>query len=234
MNSKYPQPAPSSFDPNDWMKQYKDLHKGELYPAFSNWTNQLTLPDVPDGTSATKECKDLVLLKPQREQFRADIEAQARSANAAIWPVWKAFGGDPMLPYKPASIALRAELMACLVVPIFQLKVDVNRARPATHCGLKIEPMFPTGHPYHPGHPSYPSGHATQAYAMALVLASIKPVLSDDLMLAARQVARNREIAGLHFPSDSAAGLALATHLVGLLLPNSEFQGLAQAAAAEW
>jgi membrane-associated phospholipid phosphatase len=73
-----------------------------------------------------------------------------------------------------------------------------------------------------PGHSSYPSGHATQARLIALcmtyVLGLVRPALpagdiaaiTETLAALARRVARNREIAGLHFPSDSQAGQKLA------------------------
>jgi hypothetical protein len=72
-----------------------------------------------------------------------------------------------------------------------------------------------------PGHSSFPSGHATQAYLMAKCMQlvfSISPnvpathltTLNDTLSALAQRVARNREIAGLHYPSDSQAGSALA------------------------
>ena len=72
-----------------------------------------------------------------------------------------------------------------------------------------------------PGHSSFPSGHATQAYLMAkcMQLVLLDRSQSADgasdhpqrhAVGAGQRVARNREIAGLHYPSDSQAGSALA------------------------
>src|SRR5262249_57034663 len=94
-----------------------------------------------------------------------------------------------------------------------------------------------------PGHASYPSGHSTQAHLIAqcvqLALPAAGPLtaaLSADLDALAVRIARNREIAGLHYPSDSAAGLVLATGIVPLL--NSAavpaFTTALAAAQGEW
>jgi hypothetical protein len=80
-----------------------------------------------------------------------------------------------------------------------------------------------------PGHSAFPSGHATQAYLMVECIDyvySLAPaeVSNPDrvtvrkvLHALARRVARNREIAGLHYPSDSEGGRLLASHVIGRL-----------------
>ena len=63
-----------------------------------------------------------------------------------------------------------------------------------------------------PGHPSYPSGHATQAYLVAQALTTVirNHEIGRELYKIAERVAVNREWAGLHYASDSAAGKQLA------------------------
>ncbi|MEM9222159.1 MAG: phosphatase PAP2 family protein [Pseudomonadota bacterium] len=78
--------------------------------------------------------------------------------------------------------------------------------RPETY-SPQIQPVIPS-----PGHSALPSGHATQAFAIALVLAELidasREVKQMFLAQAAR-IATNRTVAGVHFPVDSIAGLAL-------------------------
>ncbi len=71
-----------------------------------------------------------------------------------------------------------------------------------------------------PGHASFPSGHSTQAHLMALCMGDVLrdchwavDNVTDDLWTLADRIARNREIAGLHYPSDTAAGKAIARRL---------------------
>jgi membrane-associated phospholipid phosphatase len=77
-----------------------------------------------------------------------------------------------------------------------------------------------------PGHASWPSGHATQAWLMMLsieyvldgvVTAADLQAISSNLRTLATRVARNREIAGLHYPSDSAHGQTIATTIAPFL-----------------
>jgi len=96
-----------------------------------------------------------------------------------------------------------------------------------------------------PGHPSYPSGHATQSMLMALLLLEVLNVLPQSrlnlwrphLLAQAWRMGRNREIAGLHFPSDSTAGYQLAAALkefLTVLPPGGAFGTLLECARGEW
>jgi hypothetical protein len=61
--------------------------------------------------------------------------------------------------------------------------------------------------------------------------------IQADLWVLADRIARNREIAGLHYPSDSAAGVVLANQILPLLIgmdPASAYQKALTDAAAEW
>ncbi len=91
-----------------------------------------------------------------------------------------------------------------------------QRARPTQTAPALLSPV-PV-----PGHPAYPSGHSTQAHLMMrCVLAGMPAELRGQfrpvLRALADRIARNREIAGLHFPSDSAAGAALADRIFAIL-----------------
>ena len=62
--------------------------------------------------------------------------------------------------------------------------------------------------------PSYPSGHATQAFYLAHILASAYPDLATQFYNVADMIAESRVDRGVHFPSDIAAGKMLASMLV--------------------
>ena len=90
---------------------------------------------------------------------------------------------------------------------IMYFKKRFDRVRPRaldTRVRPSIEP---------PGHPAYPSGHATQAYYIGLYLGKKHPERADAFMQTADTVARNREWAGVHYPSDTTAGRQLAEQL---------------------
>jgi hypothetical protein len=104
-----------------------------------------------------------------------------------------------------------------------------------------------------PGTASYPSGHATQSFLIVAALGHIfpsvpkKPASRDHeprnygpagyLAAAeamAERIARNREIAGLHYPTDTAGGRALAAQIARYLPSVPQFKNAIRAAQVEW
>ncbi|MEM9970089.1 MAG: phosphatase PAP2 family protein [Pseudomonadota bacterium] len=83
----------------------------------------------------------------------------------------------------------------------------------------QVQPMIQT-----PDHSSYPSGHATEVFAAATVMARLMTGLGPKEALTsngntasiaqmpfkvAHRIASNRSVAGVHFPADSAAGAVI-------------------------
>lgn len=64
-----------------------------------------------------------------------------------------------------------------------------------------------------PWHASYPSGHATQSMLTAFALGAAVPSAAPALKYLAIEVAHGREIAGLHYASDTQAGFELARQI---------------------
>jgi membrane-associated phospholipid phosphatase len=107
-----------------------------------------------------------------------------------------------------------------------------------------------------PGHASYPSGHATEAYLISKCLAQVltmspppggapaaqaattkyNPADNDSTALQrlAQRVARNREVLGVHYPSDSQAGRVLAEATFGILMQSATIQTILTNAHTEW
>lgn len=104
----------------------------------------------------------------------------------------------------------------------YRLKQLMDCPRPISFA-QEVQPMIQT-----PGHPTWPSGHATESFAAATLLARLTdgsyadPVqgVQDQLptyRLAAR-ISLNRQVAGVHFPTDSVAGAALGIALAEFLI----------------
>jgi membrane-associated phospholipid phosphatase len=89
----------------------------------------------------------------------------------------------------------------------------------------QIQPMIET-----PGHGSWPSGHATEAFAVAVLLEALMDAAPgagnppngsrshEQLQRLAARIATNRVVAGVHFPVDSAVGRLLGTALAEFLV----------------
>lgn len=86
----------------------------------------------------------------------------------------------------------------------FKLKKKFDRVRPS-FLSDEIVPGIDV-----PQHASYPSNHSLEAHFLALVLADIYPELKSQMWAAADRIAKNREIAGVHYQSDSEAGAEVA------------------------
>jgi acid phosphatase (class A) len=80
---------------------------------------------------------------------------------------------------------------------------------------------------------SYPSGHATYGTLAAIMLAEMVPERRAEIMARGAEYARNRVVAGNHFPSDVEAG-RIAGHLIAFaLLAREEARADFEAARAE-
>ena len=133
---------------------------------------------------------------------------------------------------------------------VMHYKRHFSRARPSQYSPALLPPIDV------PGHASFPSGHATEANLIALCLEKVMPAAVNTpaappppppplpfpgrspLQQMAQRIARNREVLGLHFPSDSKAGMFLAEESLKILMKcksiNHPTDGLLVKAAAEW
>jgi hypothetical protein len=76
-----------------------------------------------------------------------------------------------------------------------------------------------------------------RVFAAAAMPAADLAVMTSDLNVLADEIARNREIAGLHYPKDSEGGARLADLLNGTILTTGAvpmFDSAITAAAGEW
>jgi len=81
--------------------------------------------------------------------------------------------------------------------------------------------------------PSYPSGHTVTNHVWAHVLGELFPAKRDALFALAYAVGKHRVEAGVHFPSDVAAGKKFAAIVVAKMRTKPEFKRALAAARAE-
>jgi acid phosphatase (class A) len=107
-------------------------------------------------------------------------------------------------------------------------KLKFSRPRPSQICpGLM--PLLPV-----PGHASYPSGHSLMSHLTSLCLTDLAPWAEKSLTVMAERVARNREFAGLHYPSDSEAGRIMAEVIHDMLPESPTYAETFKYAVEEW
>jgi membrane-associated phospholipid phosphatase len=223
------------FIPTDWRKKTHP-RMTELWKKIDNNT---TNSEIDELTGAAKD----------RASAMGEILSQDVEFNTDFMALLAITPGSHPNTYRVLLIANLIGFYAALYYKGF-----FNRPRPSQLCPALLPPI-----PM-PGHASWPSGHATQAQLKALCMEHVLDgplkkdalgAVSSNLRALARRVARNREIAGLHYPSDSVAGRELAEtifqHLIDMkrdslppwaFLPDKEpitlFSRTVTAAQAEW
>lgn len=85
-----------------------------------------------------------------------------------------------------------------------------------------------------PGHPAYPSGHAAQGYMTALVLSLVDPAHAEQYKALGFDIGLRREIAGVHYPSDSVAGRNMAQAIFDKLVEVPAFKEQLEKAKASF
>lgn len=82
---------------------------------------------------------------------------------------------------------------------------------------------------------SFPSGHATRGALLAALLGELAPDRRDALAARGAQIGRDRVVAGVHYPSDVAAGEKLGRAVAQALLADPAFRAeVERVRAAEW
>ena len=205
-------------------------HRPEFLPL--DWKEKIVLPAPPDNSSdrTRAELKLLIEKKKDREARLPGIKNDLELANFRFGRF--TYGKLTKEPDFAKTGALMKSMYSSVSCAIFTKKKQFNRARPtvvAAKLGIDLDAVIPN-----PGHPAYPSGHATGAFTIAFFLAELDPENGETYLADARRIAENREIAGVHYPSDSEAGRLLARQLVDAFLRDRSFRALLDMARAEW
>ena len=179
-------------------------------PLTPDWT---ALPGAPD------EITDLVTAAAD-ERADAMGEIMSQSDEFISYFLNVVCARPASHPATTCLLTIAAQIGTFIVM---SFKEAYLRPRPSQVCPGLLPPLEV------PGHASFPSGHSTQAHLMALCLENaMKPPTSMNpdptnttqnttIGVLADRIARNREIAGLHYKADSDAGVAIAKSVFALL-----------------
>lgn len=198
-----------------------------------NWVEE-AIKSFPNIPTEPEECGRLKeRWEARTKEQEVEITKQADPDFGSMTPLL-ALADPEGKKYRPRTRKLLNLLVERLQGPIFELKILFHRGRPMHCCGSNPAIMFQFPHKLYPGHPSFPSGHATEAFAAAAVLSALDQ--NQKYEQVAGQIASNRELAGLHFPTDSEAGRQLGEYLADQLMKTQvDFQELfATAKEKEW
>ena len=212
-----PEPAPQ-IEPDAGAWQTWVLESGSQFRAAA----------PPDEAATAAEIEELAALAAERDE-----------ANLLQIDYWNA--GPPAYRWNqiamnalnkrgvPAPMGLRdlALLHAAIydaTVAAWDGKYTYNRPRPS-----EVEPTLETAIP-NPASPSYPSDYAATAGAAAAVLAWLFPDEAAAFEDQVQQAIQSRLLAGVEYPSDVDAGLALGRQVAELVIA----RGMADGTADPW
>jgi hypothetical protein len=186
-------------------------------------------------------------------EYRAGVMSEALAQREHLWAYFSGvFMSDSWsAPYTRDLVEIAGRIGQFQAL---YYKRHFNRPRASQYSPALLPPI------HVPGHASFPSGHGTEAYLIALCLEQVMPAAagapapaspqgqspppppnSSPLRQIAQRVARNREVLGVHYPSDSRAGLLLAEESFKILMecktindPQKPEEGLIARAKKEW
>ena len=197
-----------------------------------DWQKSVAVPHPPANTSerTRAELQTLKTLIAERPQAEARIQSEVTLTNFPFGQHTYAALIDSSK--RPATAKLVEATFNDTAIAIFIFKKQFNRVRPSLLAD-KLKAPIGTAIPV-PEHPAYPSGHAASAWAISYLLQELDPDSTEQYHQSATAIAHHREIAGLHYPSDSDAGRLLARQILDLLLANPHFQKQLKEAKKEW
>lgn len=187
------------------------------------------LPPPPEAGSARERAELDEMLRLQATRTPAEAQRARDDATVSIFRFADALGSPPQ--FNPRQLPLTVELFQRITrdESLFMnpAKDAFGRPRPFT-TEPRLAPVVPR-----PSSASYPSGHSTWAVACAIVLADMVPERRTEIFARADEYAHNREVGGVHYPSDVAAGHLAGTALATQLFGSPRFVDDELAAAAE-
>lgn len=195
---------------------------------LADWEKTVRLPEFPPNTSERTRAELDYLLDLQSKRTESHRKAITREVGNGLdsfgWMLNERFNLGKM----PATTRLFAKAMQDVLAVTLVLKKKYLRPSPSD-LEPRLKPCIEA-----PPYPPYPSGHSSQMHVLAFITADLLSDGRADFEAEAFRVAWDREMAGLQYPSDTAAGQRLALQLMDILQDNPSYQADFKAAKAEW
>ena len=185
------------------------------------------IPPAPAADSLTSQADLWTVYELQQRRTPEQV------ALSRYFAVLSVFQYDAVLGpwFNAAKLPKTAEFFAQIDADRFEItlkgKKVWNRPRPPL-VDPRIHPAAPL-----PGTGSYPSGHSTQSFLWADLLAQVFPEKREALRDRAALVAWSRVIGGVHYPTDITAGRILGDQLADQFLAVPEVRAALEDVEAE-
>lgn len=205
------------YDLKDWSPEL--LRRVEAGPDILPRDMVINLKPYPANTSQ-ETADELAVLKKFAADERTPEQLEKIQHEHTLMPLYRTFSEAGYYDFNthPVLNNLLAVVEHDVSFFILREKKTIQRARP-TQLASDLTTVILV-----PAHSAYPSGHAGQAYGAALVMSEVDPAHAEKYKQIAIDIAHRREIAGVHYPSDSVAGREVATQVVAALMKTDEIK----------
>jgi acid phosphatase (class A) len=198
---------------------------------FDTGTLDLTrvLPPPPANDSAETRGDLDEMLVIQKKRSAAESQRAVDDVPANIYRFAEVLGNPAGFNAKnlPLTDAMFRKVLGSELSVVGAAKKYYGRPRPFL-LEPQLQPLIEK-----PGDGSYPSGHSSWVRAVALVLADMIPERRAQIIARANEYARNRVVAGVHYPSDIEAGKLAGTAIAAALYISPDFRTDLAAATTE-
>ncbi len=190
-------------------------------PYFLSKDEDIAVPPPPLNDSAETKAELDTLRHYQAEERTPETVQQILEENEKRFNL----SGHPRGKIIDSALAFSLRELDYFVM---KAKREYARPRP-TQLAPDLTAVIPV-----PAHAAYPSGHAAQYRMIARVYSAIDPEKMEFYQSHAAEIARRREIAGLHYPGDSRAGKDLADAVFEKMSARPEYGKLIETAREEF
>jgi acid phosphatase (class A) len=193
--------------------------KTDEQPVATPTIDLVPILEPPPSLGSTAQRDDIqAVLSFQANRTKTAIRCAQADACLSIFRFAGDIGPEFTPENLPKTTAFMNNVFAEANKDVAYAKSIFKRPRPfvTDNQVKKIVPQCPDF--------SYPSGHSTFAYVVATLLANMVPEKAAGIFRRADQYARNRVVAGVHYPSDVEAGKISAAVIVYALMEDAAFR----------
>ena len=218
---------PPGTEAGDWRPEHRH---GQIEPHAGQWKTWVIssgrdyrVPPPPSPWQTRAELRRLErLTRHLDDASRQKVAYWDAGAPAYRWidlVSARLFAGTPTSSYPHRVYTYMALAMYDATVAAWESKYHYRRPRPSL-----VDDDVRTALPV-PDSPSYPSEHAAAAQAAATVLAHFLPAEAASFQAMAEEAGWSRVLAGLQYPSDYQAGLALGRKVAEEVIAQADADG---------
>jgi membrane-associated phospholipid phosphatase len=221
-------------DPN-FQPQNRQTDPQQTGPVAGQWqtwvltsSDELRPAPPPDPAATQAELAQVQQLGAERDEAALRQIAYWDAGSPSYRWIEIALNQFKSKPMPPLRIARGMSLMNVAIydamVAAWEAKYTYDRPRPGL-LDPTLETLVTT-----PNSPSYPAEHAVTAGAAAAILSYLYPDDAQTFQAQAQEAADSRVLAGVQYPSDIEAGLALGREVAERVIERAEADG----SAAQW